>query len=268
MPLPPNTTPVPPSIFVPGMSSAGPKPTPLPAHLKEEGRDEANPSPVGDSFPQPHLQVHLNDVVDSGTTIFLTSINISDVFPRAVSHVQKALYVSPSAPEWHAPTVVQVTLIVRYMEGVAYTRATSEQDREIHLSSRYVASIAPTRRAHEIRGVLVHELVHCYQHNGQGRAPGGLIEGMADWVRLEAGLAPPHWRKGEELKKKWDEGYQHTAYFLQYLEKRFGNGTVRRINDGLRKEYEEKPFWTGLLGRPVEQLWDDYKKESQNLLEK
>jgi hypothetical protein len=151
------------------------------------------------------------------------------------------------------------------MDGVAYTTGTDldpEQHKEIHLSSRYVASISSARRSHEIEGVIVHELVHCYQHNGHGHAPGGLIEGIADWVRLGAGLAPPHWKRGEEAKGKWDAGYQHTAYFLQYLEERFGKGTVRRLNEGLRgRKYEEKPFWTGILGCPVEQLWEDYKNE-------
>ena len=57
----------------------------------------------------------------------------------------------------------------------------------------------------------------------------------------------------------WDRGYQHTAYFLQYLETRFGEGTVRRVNEKLRlHKYEAKPFWTELLGRPVEQLYGDY----------
>ena len=164
------------------------------------------------------------------------------------------------------PNTRSVTLIVRPMDGVAYTTGIDldpEQHKEIHFSSEYIASISPSRRSHEIEGVIVHELVHCYQHNGHGHAPGGLIEGVADWVRLGAGLAPPHWRRGEEVKGKWDAGYQHTAYFLQYLEERFGEGTVRRLNEGLRTaKYEEKTFWTGVLGRPVEQLWEDYKKQA------
>jgi hypothetical protein len=31
------------------------------------------------------------------------------------------------------------------------------------------------------------------------------------------------------------------------------------MNEKLRSDkYKEKPFWTELLGRPVEQLWSDY----------
>jgi len=60
-------------------------------------------------------------------------------------------------------------------------------------------------------------------------------------------------------KIEWDRGYQQTAYFLDYIESRYGEGTVRRINEKLRlHKYKAKPFWTELVGRPVEQLWGDY----------
>jgi hypothetical protein len=91
-----------------------------------------------------------------------------------------------------------------------------------------------------------------YQYNAFGTCPGGLIEGIADWVRLNAHLSPPHWKK--EATGNWDAGYQHTGYFLEYLEQRFGKGTIRKMNEKLRiQKYEEKRFWTELLGRPVEQ---------------
>ncbi|KAI0912525.1 BSP-domain-containing protein [Ustulina deusta] len=275
MSLPPNTTPIPPPIFVPSMSPADPTSTPLPERTKEEEApapddqtaSSANgaSSPSTGEFPQPHLRLHFNDLADDGTSIFLSSISPSTLLPSAVSRVQKALYVHPSGG-YRMPSTRSVTLIVRPMDGVAYTTGIDldpEQHKEIHFSSHYIASISPDRRSHEIEGVIIHELVHCYQYNGHGHAPGGLIEGVADWVRLGAGLAPPHWQKGDEVKGKWDAGYQHTAYFLQYLEERFGEGTVRRLNEGLRtSKYEEKSFWTGILGRPVEQLWEDYKTQA------
>ncbi|KAI1754091.1 BSP-domain-containing protein [Xylaria castorea] len=285
MPLPQGTTPVPQPIFLPGMSPADSTSTPAPAatttqlpeHVKKEGPQDpgdktasSTTNGVSESsakeFPQPRLRLHLNELSDTGTSIFLSSISPSSLIASAVSRVQKALYVHPNG-SYHIPSTRSVTLIVRPMDGVAYTTGIDldpEQHKEIHLSSRYVASISPDRRGHEIEGVIVHELVHCYQYNGHGHAPGGLIEGIADWVRMGAGLAPPHWRKGEEVKGKWDAGYQHTAYFLQYLEERFGEGTVRRLNEGLRTaKYVEKPFWTQTLGGPVEQLWEDYKKETE-----
>ena len=74
---------------------------------------------------------------------------------------------------------------------------------------------------------------------------------------MNSDLSPPHWRK--EAGGKWDAGYQHTGYFLEYIEHRFGKGTIRRLNEKLRiKKYHEKQFWTELVGRPVEQLGGDY----------
>lgn len=108
-------------------------------------------------------------------------------------------------------------------------------------------------------GVLTHEMVHCYQYNAFGTCPSGLIEGIADWVRLHAKLDPPHWKK--EAGDKWDAGYQHTGYFLDWLEGRFGAGLIRRMNEKLRiVRYDEKRFWTELCGRPVDQLWGDYQE--------
>lgn len=146
------------------------------------------------------------------------------------------------------------------MDGVAYTTGTDldSDHKEIHFALNYINGIQPAERlTAEITGVLTHELVHCYQWNAHGSCPGGLIEGIADWVRLRCDLSPPHWKR--EIGGDWDRGYQHTAYFLEYLETRFGEGTVRKVNEKLRKQnYHAKPFWTELLGRPVEQLYEDY----------
>lgn len=147
------------------------------------------------------------------------------------------------------------------MDGVAYTTGSDLDDdhKEIHFSSDYISHIDSSRRTDEILGVLTHEMVHCFQWNAKGTCNGGLIEGIADWVRLNSNLSPPHWR--QEATGDWDAGYQHTAYFLQYVEERYGEGTIRRLNEKLRKDkYDDKSCWTELIGRPVDQLWRDYGK--------
>jgi hypothetical protein len=105
-------------------------------------------------------------------------------------------------------------------------------------------------------------MVHCYQYNGKGTAPSGLIEGIADFVRLKAGLAPPHWRgPSEELGKKWDSGYQRTAYFLRWLEEQHGPGTVSKINETMRADkYDEATFWESIFGagNGIDVLWKKY----------
>ena len=63
------------------------------------------------------------------------------------------------------------------MEGVAYTFGCDKQ-KQIHFSLDYIKGSA--KRAHdEIMGVLVHEVVHCYQYDACGTCPAGLIEGIA-----------------------------------------------------------------------------------------
>lgn len=107
------------------------------------------------------------------------------------------------------------------MPGVAHTCGTRAH-KEIHFSLNYIAGVAVSRAAEEITGVLTHEAVHCFQHNSSGTAPGGLIEGIADYVRLYEGLAPPHWKRAVHPNERWDAGYSTTAYFLAWLDKRAG----------------------------------------------
>ena len=149
------------------------------------------------------------------------------------------------------------------MDGVAYTTGSSLDDdhKEIHFSLDYIANISsklPHRQRNEIQGILVHEMVHCWQWNALGTAPGGLIEGIADFVRLKAGLSPPHWRKGGG--GGWDSGYECTGYFLEWLEDKWGEGSVMSLNNSLKdNEYVEGRFWKTLFGKDVDRLWKDYE---------
>ena len=58
----------------------------------------------------------------------------------------------------------------------------------IHLSAQYVSGYSGDVRT-EVTRVLYHEVAHVWQWDGQGQANGGLIEGVADFVRLKAGYA-------------------------------------------------------------------------------
>ena len=80
-------------------------------------------------------------------------------------------------------------------------------------------------------------------------------------MRLRAGWAAKHWRQSAD--GDWDAGYQKTGYFLEFLEKRFGEGTVRRMNAQLREEeYEEDKLFTECCdGQKVGELWKQYGEE-------
>ncbi|KAL6276151.1 hypothetical protein ACE6H2_019752 [Prunus campanulata] len=146
-----------------------------------------------------------------------------------------------------------VTLIVENIGGVAYT-----SNNEIHFSAQYIQSIQPGmgNLVYEFNGVIFHEMTHVWQWNGNGGAPSGLIEGIADFVRLKAGYAPGHWVKNGE-GNRWDQGYDVTARFLDYCES-VKTGFVADLNRKMRFGYSVN-FFKDITGRTVDQLWRDYK---------
>ena len=161
------------------------------------------------------------------------------------------------------------------MDGVAYTHG-SHTSKEIHFSLDHIKNVKD-RAKDEIDGVLTHEVVHCFQCNAKGTAPGGLIEGIAggspfllrkkwivklfetlnaDYVRLHANLKPPHWKPtGGD---KWDAGYQTTAYFLDWIEERYGEGTIRELNEGMKEREWSDEIFKEATGRKVDKLWKMY----------
>ncbi|KPI43371.1 uncharacterized protein AB675_7134 [Cyphellophora attinorum] len=259
----------------------------------------ARPTPINPPTLKhnPKLRLHLDALAHPATTAFVKVIDTAHFLPDAINHILRHLYYPHGAD--NIPHVRSVTIVLREMGGVAYTTGIDLDDahKEIHVALPYLSRYLPKDRPEDYRddlpaptttttsltnfhrealGVLTHEAVHCYQHNLSGTAPGGLIEGIADYVRLKAGLAPPHWTKGHSHKtrgEKWDEGYAKTAWFLEWLEedgdeksvskgKGRGKGAVSRLNARMgekgRVYGDGKEFWEGLFGVGVEELWAEY----------
>ncbi|KAJ7642846.1 plant basic secretory protein [Mycena rosella] len=214
------------------------------------------PTPPPTEWPLPKLNIRVEDLAHPGAAIFFDTVHPTTALRAAVLASFEWLYATPAC----APTnVLSILLVLRPMEGVAHTFG-SHSEKEIHFSLDHIVNSASRARA-EILGVLVHEVVHCYQHNANGTAPGGLIEGVADFVRLHADLAPPHWKRAVNPGDTWDAGYQTTAYFLEWLDDQSGAGTVRALNATLQGvDYEEAVF-ERLAGAPVRELWRRYKAE-------
>ncbi|KAI3989534.1 hypothetical protein MKX01_035296 [Papaver californicum] len=148
--------------------------------------------------------------------------------------------------------VESIKMYLETMDGVAYA-----SNDEIHVSASYIAGYSGDVKR-EITGVLYHEVTHIWQWNGNGNAPGGLIEGIADYVRLKAKYAPSHWVKpgGGD---RWDQGYDVTARFLDYCSS-LRNGFVADVNRKMKTGYSDE-FFVELLGKNVNELWRDYKKK-------
>ncbi|KAI3986969.1 hypothetical protein MKX01_039904 [Papaver californicum] len=130
--------------------------------------------------------------------------------------------------------VQSIKMFVRPISPVAYATSTNE----IHVNSDYIARYSGDVRT-EITGVLYHEATHIWQWSVN--ANGGLIEGIADFVRLKANYAPSHWVK-PGAGNKWDQGYDVTVH----------------LNKKMRTGYSDNYFFE-LLGKTVDQLWSDYK---------
>ncbi|THH02376.1 hypothetical protein EW145_g6759 [Phellinidium pouzarii] len=237
------------------------------------------PPPTLD-WPMPKLRLEVKELAHEGSVLFFFKhVNPSDAMRDAVISVYDTLYTKQTCPRH----VRSVTLYLENMNGVAYTKGSELDDdhKEIHLSVRHVQN-SKQRARDEILGVLVHEMVHCFQYNARGSCPGGLIEGIAgvklsvcgyevrhqadndraDYVRLKAGLSPPHWRKGGN---KWDEGYQTTGFFLEWIESTYGHDFVRKLN-GAMQDYKYDPsVFPRLTGESVDDLWKLYKTSSDSV---
>ncbi|KAI0257237.1 plant basic secretory protein [Lactifluus subvellereus] len=210
------------------------------------------PPPPRPDWPIPTLSLRIPDLSHPGIKLFFDNVDPIQVMRDATVAVFQWLYVTTDKAPNHVQTI---ELVLRPMDGAAYT-AGSETAKEIHFACQHIVNSAD-RCADEIRGVLVHEVVHCFQYNGRDTCPGGLFEGIADWVRLRSGLAPPHWSIGGD---SWDAGYHVTAYFLEWLTERYGEGTVQELNELMKDApYDELMFKT-VTGRKVDKLWKFYKE--------
>ncbi|KAH0559796.1 hypothetical protein GP486_003684 [Trichoglossum hirsutum] len=226
--------------------------SPLPIQSNPPAKPPRDPHP---RIKHIRLVLKISDLSCQGARNLISTVNVITTVEEAVGSVFRWLYTAEST----VPGTRSVTLVLRSMGGIAYTTGKDIDDdhKEIHFSTDYIAKISPERMKDEILGVICHEMVHCFQFDGCHTSPSGLTEGIADWVRLRSGLSPPSWKKSAD--GNWDDGYEHTGYFLEYLEQRFGEGSVRRINEMLGKtSYEEEIFWKDLFGHRVTELWKDY----------
>ena len=170
-------------------------------------------------WPIPQFTLRVEDLAHPGAKLFFDHIRADEALRHAVVTVCTWLYTPESVPTKYAPlffkdrrasaspprphahfrlppprrpsrphraatprprpgcSVQHVTLVLRPMDGVAHTFG-SATHKEIHLSLDHVRN-SRARVRDEVLGVLVHEMVHCFQYNGRGAAPGGLIEGVA-----------------------------------------------------------------------------------------
>jgi Peptidase of plants and bacteria len=133
------------------------------------------------------------------------------------------------------------------MKGVAYASGS-----EIHIAASWVQS-----HPNDF-GMVVHELTHLVQRYPRNRGGGWLVEGIADYVRLQyfEPLVPrPHI---DFTKAKFTDSYKTTAVFLIWLEGKYGSDLVPTLNAALRAGRYSDAVFKDATGKEVAQLWSDF----------
>ena len=142
-----------------------------------EPEDNAVPIHIQDSsLPAIHLRIH--PITHEGAEVFTASVpDIGSVLRKAVQTCWKLLYNDEA--HLFPKNIRSITLYVRPMGGVAYTTGNwlDGENKEIHLSAEYVLRQSKERARDEIKGVLVHEMVHVWQHDGSLGTQGIIVDG-------------------------------------------------------------------------------------------
>lgn len=113
-----------------------------------------------------------------------------------------------------------------------------------------------------------------YSFRVPSSVPKELLEGIADYVVLKAGLQRAHWRRPTssiELPSSWNLGTYQKAFFLEWIEMRIGEGTVGTLmglvlDSGYVGSHEGEGLpcgiafgtWETVTGMSVGDLWKEY----------
>ncbi|GAA0140314.1 hypothetical protein LIER_01685 [Lithospermum erythrorhizon] len=187
--------------------------------------------PGGDRFNR-EIGVAYSEKVMENTTHFIWKLFQENTYAERKSYDKVILFIDCKIP------------------GESYVSGN-----EVHLDSFYIQGIQGTNPILEFTGRLFHELTHVWQWTGKRSAPGGLLEGMADFVRLKAGFAPEVWM-GNPKGSRWDQGYDVTARFLDYCDG-IKSGFVAGLNKEMKDTYSDS-YFVELLDKTVDQVWDEY----------
>ena len=144
------------------------------------------------NWPEPQLKFRVEDLGHPGAQLFFGHIDPIKALKEAMGSTFKWLYKIPEmAPNTYVLSLTRcncskqlitflrvdsILLVLRAMDGVAYTNGDSAK--EIHISLDHIKK-CEKRAKDEIMGVLTHEMVHCWQYDAKGTCPGGLIQGVA-----------------------------------------------------------------------------------------
>ena len=165
------------------------------------------------------------------------------------------------SPGFTAPAHFSVT--IKSMAGVADTRGT-----RVNVSADWLRH----ELNREAKGSLVHEMVHVvqqYGRNGYGsRAPGWLVEGMADYIRWFKYEPQSHgadlvWmrKRGPNFSPHYDGSYRVTANFLNWVVEKYDASLISQLNQAMRDGVYADSLWPQYTGKTAAELGAEWQKE-------
>ncbi len=179
---------------------------------------------------------------------------LADWYPKIVALLPSPGYTAPD----------HFTLTLKPMDGVAYTAGTDVTANSVWLKSEI---------GREAIGSLVHECVHVVQQYGYGsRAPGWLVEGMADYVRWFKYEPQSHgadviWMKHlRHFTPRYNASYRVSANFLDWVSRKYDQDLVTKLDAAMRGGTYSDDTWKTITGKSVEDLGAEWKKDIESQL--
>lgn len=159
------------------------------------------------------------------------------------------------ASDGFTPPTHTTIVIDENIRGVAATSGG-----RIRASAKYI-------RAHkDDLGMMVHELVHVVQSypNRPRRAPGWVVEGIADYIRFYKYEPGADRSRIDPEKATYHDSYRTTAAFFDYVVRTHDPDVIRKLNGALRAGECDEEKAKDLLGGNPDALWKDFLKERES----
>ncbi len=210
--------------------------------------------PITVSQPTPLIDVL--QINDQYTLTFDTT-----EMPELRSWVQEKLM--PTCEQWY-PKIVEMLpsenyqapkkfkiVFERDMRGVAYTSG-----KDIHCAGKWYLG----QLEGEGLGSVVHELVHVVQQY-RGNTPGWLTEGVADQIRWHQYEPIP--RAINLQRANYDDAYNASAAFLNYIKEKYDPTVIERLNAVLRQGRYRDDLWQDWYQKTPQEIWAEYVASEQ-----
>jgi len=153
-----------------------------------------------------------------------------------------------ASPGYAAPDAIKVVFtVITPAQVTAATEGTT-----IYVSVPYISG------HQDDFGSIAHEMCHVAQGFPKGATPGWLTEGIADYVRYYVLFPDDPRRRFDPSVDAYGRGYQPAAAMLDFVERRYGAGSVRRVNAVMRQGGDGAAALRQIAGAPLDAVWGQY----------